>query len=533
MVKGAFISAFSKGTARFIRFMLIILIANKFGGQSVEADAYFIIQTLTLLFLTLNDTIFNLTLIPVLMNERVKNGEEEANKLASSAFAYLCLFFFIVSLLFFIFADLLAGLMAHNLPQELREIAAMLIRIVSPIPFLAALGGVPAAIFYSHRSFILPSLTFLFYGISSIVAALLLTDLMGIACIPMGASFGVGLQALVLVVVLWKAGGLRFSFKWHKAMKGLLKLMAPRVLGRVLVALSLAVDKLLASTLGTGQVTCLTVAYRVNQFPVAFLIAPLGTSMPHMSESAAEGDFAKMRDFIGRLLGLIAFMVLPVMAGLIFLRTPLLGFMFEHGDFDAAATRMTSDVFFYLNLGIIFMALNVFLLAALFSLREARLPGIIAILNCGLNISLDFILVKLVGLNGIAMAKSAVALLNTGIFIFVIQKRIGRLDWTGLLGRSILKIAAAATLAGICVWLVATYGPELWGQSRIIMLAAGSLAGVGVYVFTCIVLGVREVKEIRALIAKKIARRRGKRGGPAKGDPASKADQDPTQGIDI
>jgi putative peptidoglycan lipid II flippase len=506
IVKGAFVSAFSKGTARFLRFLLLIIIAAKF-GDSAEADAYFIIQGVTLLFLTLNDTIFNMTLIPELMNERVNSGEEEAEKLASSAFAYLNLFFFCVSLLFFILAAPLASLLGPDLSPEAKDLAALLIRIIAPIPLLAGLGGVPAAIFYSHRSFILPSVTFLFYGISSIVSALLLTDLMGIKCIPMGATFGVGLQALVLIVVLWKARGLSFSFEWHRAMPGLLRLMTPRIMGRILVAVSLAVDKILANGLGVGQVTCLTMAYRINQFPIALLIAPLGTSMPHMSEQAAGGDLAKMRDFVGRIIGLITFMVLPVMAGLIFLRVPVLGLLFERGKFDAAATATTASVFFYLNLGIVFMAVNIFLLGALFALRDARTPAIVAVMDCGLNIILDIILVKVAGLEGIAMAKAIVAVVNTIVLLIMVQKRIGILDWKALMTRSLIRIAAAAALAGTSVWLVTTHGPDLWGASRLVTVLSGILIGVCVYALACAIFGVREVKEIATLMARKLARK--------------------------
>ena len=132
LIKGALMAAASKGTARFLRFLLLTVIAYKF-GRNFETDAYFIVQSLTVLFLTVNDTIFNFSLIPVLVDERVKNGDEEARELAGSAFAYLNLFFFVVSLGFFIFAAPLARLMGPGLSPESQELAAVIIRIISPI----------------------------------------------------------------------------------------------------------------------------------------------------------------------------------------------------------------------------------------------------------------------------------------------------------------------------------------------------------------------------------------------------------------
>jgi len=507
ILKGAFISAGSKGLARFLRFLLLIVIAHKF-GTGAETDAYFVIQTLTVLFLTLNDTIFNFSLIPTLTNERIKHGEEEERELASSAFAYLNLFFFAVSLFIFMAADPLARAMAVGLDEQTKQFTSLLIKIIAPIPFLAGLGGVPAAIFYANRNFVFPSVTFLFYGISSIVAAVLLSDLMGVTCVPMGAAFGVGLQAVVLIVVLWKAKKLSFSFRYHKRLNDLFLLTAPRIVGRLLVGVTLAVDKLLATSLAVGSVSCLTLAFRLNQFPIALLIAPLGTSMPHMAENAAAGNFKEIRQFVGRIVGLITFMVLPVMVGLLIMRVPVIGMLFERGKFERAATETTASIFFFYNLGILFMALNIFLIGVFFALRNWRLPLVLSVFDCVTNIVLAWQLRDRMGLDGIGLAKSLIAVINIAIYLFLLQKKIGVLNWREILTRSVLRIVAACATLGVGVWLVVNLGPSLWGEHRYwITVMVSIVVGIGLYLVSSVVFGVREIKEARKLIKKKLSRK--------------------------
>jgi putative peptidoglycan lipid II flippase len=510
ILKGAFVSSASKGLARFMRFLLLLVITHKF-GTSYEVDAYLLIQSITLLFLTLNDTVFNFTLIPMLAKERETNGEEEAKRLASSAFAFLNIFFFVVSLVIFVSADAMAGFLASFSEKGIKpgtvELAALLIKVIAPIPFLAGLGGVPASIFFSHRSFVLPSVTFLFYSISSIIAGVFLTDALGIVCIPGGATFGVALQAVVLMFALWKVGGLSFSFRIHRSLGDLIKLTAPRLLGRSLATVNLFVDKILVLGRFEGSVTCLMAAFRVNQFPISFLVAPLGTTMPVISDQIARGEFDKVHELIKRILGLITFLVLPVAVGLCIIREPFIGLVFEHGNWTAEDTARTASVYFYYNLAILPMAVNMMMLGTLFALREARWPMFINLLGFGLNWGLDLLFIRFMGIDGIAVAKIVLALINSAILFTVIQKKIGALQWGAIFRESILKIGAASTLSGLAVWLVNRFGPSLWGDNRYILVPIAIGTGLCVYVLSCVIFRVREVREARQLISRKFSRR--------------------------
>ena len=114
IIRGALTLFASKLTARILRYMLLLVIYVTF-GMNEATDAYFIAQTVTLLFLTLTDNVFNYTLIPVLSQERIDNGEDEARALASSSLVYINLLLFCVSLAIFMLADVLSVALAPGL----------------------------------------------------------------------------------------------------------------------------------------------------------------------------------------------------------------------------------------------------------------------------------------------------------------------------------------------------------------------------------------------------------------------------------
>ena len=508
IIRGALTLFASKGMARILRYLLWVVIIFTF-GYSEASDAYFIVQTVTLLFLTLTDNVFNYTLIPVLSKERIDHGEDEAHELANSSLVYINLLLFCISLAIFILADTLSVALAPGLSPEWQKNLSLFFRIISPIPVLSGLGAVPACVFYSERRFTLPSVTFLFYGISSIVSALFFASLMGIKCIFMGAVFGVFLQAVVLIVVLMKEGKISFSFKRHKSLPMVFKLTGPGLLSSVLASLNPMVDKLLATTLGAGAVTTLIGAIRFGQLPYVLLVSPLGSSMPHLSEMSAAEDFDGMRSFVRRIFGLLAFIIFPAMVFLFLLREPLIGVLIEYGKVKPEDTLATADAFFFIIFGLFFLALNGFTRSVFFALRNAKIPLLVTALGCGMNLGFDLLFMQWMGLNGIALAKPCLTGINALILFWLLQKKIGVLDWKGIIYESVIRIAAAALTAGGIVHLIMVYGPEIWGQSRLLVVVAGILAGVCVYLLFCAILGVREIKEIAALITRKLARRKG------------------------
>jgi peptidoglycan biosynthesis protein MviN/MurJ (putative lipid II flippase) len=97
-----------------------------------------------------------------------------------------------------------------------------------------------------------------------------------------------------------------------------------------------------------------------------------------------------------------------------------------------------------------------------------------------------------------------IATINIVLLFWMLQKRIGRLDWKRYLAGSFVRIAPAAVAAGAAAHLAVTLLPQYVSDNVFLLVAAGAAAGGCVYMALCAIFGSREVKEIYALVSMKL-----------------------------
>ncbi len=137
---------------------------------------------------------------------------------------------------------------------------------------------------------------------------------------------------------------------------------------------------------------------------------------------------------------------------------------------------------------------------AFFSLQSNWLPTAVACANLALNAALDLVLYH-VGIWGIPLATTLVNLAGTVALLYLLRRRIGRID----LGRTlpaVTRIAGASVplaAVGFAVWyaLDRALGRSFGGQ--LASLVPALVAGGAAYLGACRLLGVRELDTLFAL----------------------------------
>ena len=499
---GAVINMSSRTLGRILRFVLLMLITLRFGA-SHETDAFFIAQSVCFSFLLLGEGLFNFSFLPVFVDRRKQKGEAEAWELAKSTFTYVNGFLIVVTLVVFLFASPIASMLAPGFSENARSLTAALIRVTSPVPLLVGLSAIIAVIFYSYRSYLLPASTALFESLGPILAIILVADAFGIASIAWGLVFGVGLRALTLLYAVKKKKP-DFGLSWKIKESGVAKvgnLSWPRFLGISLNNLNLVIDRLLASGLGVGYVSCLTCAYRLFEAPSAILIATFGrTLMPVFAESASGGSTGELRRFVSISIRTIGFIIIPFATALFLLRVPLVDALFRRGAFTSDDAQLTSTVFLFYDIGLASLCFNLILSGVFYALQDAMTPLKIGLVNAVLNIAADLVLIRLMGLAGIALSTSLIALLNSVLLFFLLKKRIGNL-YAGAIMMSLSKIALASLLMGVAVWFFqANFDPVPVLNNRFLRLGLLLFAAMVTYLVACVVLRVRECRYVMGIV---------------------------------
>lgn len=495
----------SRSTAGFLRLVLVILISLKF-GVGHETDAYFIAQSVLLFFYALGDGVINLTFIPVFLDYKKNRGESEAWDLANVAFTLMCAALLLISLCIYVFAPTIARILAPGFSEEALSTCTVLLRVISPVPLLAGLSFIPTAIFYSHRSFLVPSITGLLYGGGAIFLTLLLADAFGVLCVPLGSVIGITLQGLILLYILKKKRSV-FNLSWnyrHAGVKKVCALTGPRLAGFGLAKANIMVDRFFASRLGEGYVSCLTYAQRAIEIPSAILATMLGRVLvPKMSEYVASGAKDELCKFFSMSIAAVGFVTIPLAIIFFMFGTSIIGALFQRGAFNADNTYVTSTAFLFYDIGFVATCFNAVLLSMFFALQDAVVPLRMSIVTTILNVICDMVFMIFLGLGGIALASSLIAILRTCLLLGFLRKKIASINGA-MLVKALGKICLASGLMGFVLWLMSSYSGMLTGRdSQILGLGLVCVVGLVTYSIACVLLRVREFGMIIGLFLRK------------------------------
>jgi putative peptidoglycan lipid II flippase len=199
---------------------------------------------------------------------------------------------------------------------------------------------------------------------------------------------------------------------------------------------------------------------RLIQFPLGiFGVALAMAILPTLSAQAARGAMGELRTTLGFGLRMIVFIMFPAMLGLIFLRTPIVHLFFEHGTFTAHDTAETAMAVLCYAVGLWAFGGVRIIVAAFYSLQDTRTPALSAAVAVTANIVFSLLLMSSMGASGLALATALAGMVNGGILVAVLNRRLGGVDWASV-GRSAGRVMLACLpLAVACLWVS---GAQVW-----------------------------------------------------------------------
>jgi putative peptidoglycan lipid II flippase len=288
---------------------------------------------------------------------------------------------------------------------------------------------------------------------------------------------------------------------FHPGLKKMGVLIPPVVLGGAVYQINIVVGTLLGSMLTEGSITYLYFADRLVQFPLGvFAIAAATAVLPSLSRQAAIRDLDALRDTFSHALKLVFFITIPAMVGLIVLREPIVALLFERGQFDAHATRLTAQALLYYSLGLwAFSAVRI-VVATFFALQDTRTPVKMAGISIIANIILGVVLMKPLAHSGLALATSIASIVNLGLLILALRTKLGSLGWRSI-ARSFCRTLICSFGMGFTVW--ATARSIIASESGTLTALLGGVAGsiaAGLFVYGAISYIVKS-PELNSILA--------------------------------
>jgi putative peptidoglycan lipid II flippase len=455
-------------------------------------------------------------------------GDESAWRLASKVATLTLVFMSALTVLGIVCAPLLIQILAPGFPAEKAALTIQLTQVMFPFILLVSLAALVMGMLNAKDIFGMPAMASSFFNLGSIVGGVALCywldpqpdwrhphfgerGLMGLA---IATLIGGLLQLLVQLPSLGRVGfHFRPDFKWRDpGVRTILALMGPATIAASAVQVNVLINSVFASKLGDGPITWLNIAFRLMQLPLGiFGVAVATVTLPLVSRSAALGNKSEFRGALAHAMRLVMLLTIPSAIGLIILAEPIIGLIYQHGRFTAAATTHTAEALRFYAIGLVGYAAVKVLAPAFYALDKRNLPMLVSLASIVVNFCLNwfFTFHLQLGHRGLALSTSLVAITNFLILYVMMRHYSGRLE-TGAMIRTLVKLLlAGALLAAVCLLaqrylFLSELGATAWRNVLALIVTIG--IGVAAFFGAAYLLHVAELRDVVRLVRSRFAR---------------------------
>jgi len=485
--------------SRILGYMRDSMVATFFGAGAA-ADAFYAAFRISNLFRRLlGEGALSASFIPVFSEYSEKYGKEETQNFLNVMFTTLLFLLTLLTVLGVIFAPQITRLIAMGFERtpERFALTVTLTRYMFPFLLFISLAALITGVLNSFHSFFLPALAPACLSIAEIGYILGLAPLLSPDKAAIGLAISVTIggfsQFFIHIPALWQKG-YSLRLRWdpdHKGARRVGKLMVPATLGISVDQIDAFVDTICASFLAEGSVTALYYSNRVMQLPLAlFGIALSQVSLPTMAAAVARKDTQLVKDTLNFALRLTLFMIAPATVGLIVLGRPIVQVLFQHGRFSAHATDMTNWALLFFSLGLFAYAAVKILASAFYAYQNTRTPVIIAACCVALNVTMDLLLMRPMGVGGLALSTATASWVNMVCLFFSLRKRIGLLGGRRIAVTMLKSVCGCAGMTAFCWFIMhAHYSVKI---PLAVLLTVAIAGGAAVYMAIARLLRMEE-----------------------------------------
>lgn len=461
------------------------------------------------LFFLITSGALAVTFIPVFNQRLVSGNKKSAWELSSSLLNLLALIALISSVFMMIFADpLVRYIVAPGLNESAMSLAINMMRVIAINPFLFSISTVLSSMQQAVKRFIFYAIAPALYNVGIIVGILSFTNGInifgwqifegGIMGVAIGVVFGALLQLCASIIGLVGLG-FDYEFKIHwknQGFRSVLKMLPTRSIDQGIDYVTGIMNTNLASRMGEQSIRAFQQASSLRGMPVNLIGVAISTAFyPKLSDEAGKQDETAFRDTLRSALSTIIWISLPVSIIAFFIRGYVVFFIKNGGDAKIAS------VLGALVVAIFTQSLYHIVARGYYAKQQLKKPLIISIIAFVVQVVFAILLSYLnFGPEGLAYAMSISALFEVVVLLACENRDMNHELLNKKFWVSMGKTLVASVIAGVVSYILTKLLPLratdisfLAVFPKFCLIVCGSLL---VYVFTCVLLGVEEVKPV-------------------------------------
>lgn len=491
--------------SKVLGFAREMALGNAYGTTGV-ADAYVIAMNIPTVIFALIGSSLATSYIPLYSEIRENKGSKEALNFSNNVLSIVLLISIGLLFIGFFFTEPIVKLFAIGYKGEQLLLTIKFTRILFISIIFIGSTYIIKSFLESNDDFFTPGISGFPYNII-IISSIVLSVYTKQEVLVWGSLLGVASQLIIQLPAATKKG-YRFKFKINikdENLKKMLILITPILIGASANQLNALVDRTLASTLVEGSVSALNYANRLNQFVIGtFVVSISAVIYPLLSNLSSKNDSKQFGEAITTSINAIALLVLPISIGAIVLAEPIVNILFERGAFTSEATKMTSIALTFYSVGLLAIGIRDILTKAFYSLKDTKTPMKNGVVSVIINIITNLILIKKMGIGGLALATSISAFVGVILLFTSLRKKTNNLD-EKLIFSTLSKTFISAILMGIATKTVYNFLISLMGISKLstlFSLGISIVIGIISYTILVIVLKVKSIEYVSNIIKK-------------------------------
>ena len=476
--------------SRITGFLRDMVLANFLGAGAVS-DAFVVAFKLPNLFRSLfAEGAFTSAFVPLFSQKLVTEGKKRSIFFAAQAISVLVLFVGVFVLLFELLMPWVVEVLAPGFRSEPEkiELATQLCRITFPFLLLISLVSFQGGILNSFEKFAAPATAPIILNLMMIFSVFLFVPFT-----PTPAhGFALGITTAGLLEVFWLRYFLRrLDIKIHPYLhikkimqnpeiKTLFKRIAPGVVGAGIYQINMAVDTILVSLVGTGAISWLYYANRLQQLPLGVIGAAISVALlPILSKYLKEQQIDEARRTQDKAVEYGLLLSLPAAVLLIVLAEPIVCLLFQHGKFLPEDAVKTAYAVIAYSVGLPCYVMTKALMPNFFARGDTITPVKYSAVVFITNLVFILLLMHAYGHVGIACATTVAAFVSLLQYVVGLKKR-GYWQFSRQLTGKICRIILVSFLTGAAVYgcrvMLNDFSPDwVYGSKWLLLFWLSSL----------------------------------------------------------
>jgi putative peptidoglycan lipid II flippase len=467
------------------------MIGSRVLGASNANDAFNLAFLLPNIFRRLfAEGAFSSGFVPLFSRRLASGGHEDAEAFSNEILAVFMPALLAVTVIFEIFMPGIIAVVAagyDQVPGKL-ELATELTQWTFPYLLFISLVALLSGVLNSLTRFAVAAFAPALLNIA-LIAALLVAprnDIEVVRYMAIAVLLG-GIAQFALCWVAVQRAGVKLHFgrpRMTPAVKELIILILPATAAAGVYQISQLFYGYFSTLLGEGALTMLSYADRLNQLPLSIIGTALGVAiLPSISQAIARSENDAAADIQARAFDLSMLLTLPATLALAVGAVPIIGALFQGGEYTMEAARTTGNILAILVTGLPAYVLVKVLTPAFYARKDVKTPVLIAVVVLVLSIPANFLLIPEIGIYSLATVTSTGAWVNfLALFVILYARGHFRMPvW--LVSRVARQVIAAVIMAGALFGVRAVLDDWYFGGILERAIALAALVGVGGLVY--------------------------------------------------